>query len=142
MNPALVPQKELIEWHQKADDQFISKVHVYRHTAIEIIVGGSGVTDLFAHLEQGVLDGNFATNVLGRNFNQSVKGCTGRGGDEVCIVGAYGEENDAEDWEGIPRTPWLFGEREEQAKEKEREQKGEGEKDNEDLEGLEHMEKP
>lgn len=42
-------------------DLFISKGHVHRHIAIEIIVGGSEVTEVLAHLEKGVLDGNLAT---------------------------------------------------------------------------------
>lgn len=52
-DPAFVPQKELNEWYQKARDLFISKAHFYRHTAIEVIVGGSRVTEIFAQLENG-----------------------------------------------------------------------------------------
>ncbi|KAM0804621.1 hypothetical protein BDR22DRAFT_817709 [Usnea florida] len=56
---------------READDRFISKVCVRRHIAIEIIVGGSGVTDPFATLGKGVLDGDFATNGFGRNSSLS-----------------------------------------------------------------------
>ena len=41
----------------------ISKVCVRRHIAIETVVGGSGITDLFANLGKGVLDGNFSTSL-------------------------------------------------------------------------------
>ena len=54
-DPAFVPQKELNGWYQKAGDLFISKTHFYRHIAIEVIVGGSRVTKVFAQLENGEL---------------------------------------------------------------------------------------
>ena len=52
-DPAFVPQKELNEWYQKAVDLFISKAHFYRHIAIEVIVGGSRVTEIFRNLKMG-----------------------------------------------------------------------------------------
>lgn len=45
---AFVPQKELNEPYQKAGDLLISKAHFYRHIAIDVIVGGSRVTEIFA----------------------------------------------------------------------------------------------